>query len=94
MCCQRFHLDVNELYFVIIVLTNKERPTELKERPKPCVLTLIKSMGVLTTSGSGSVWFTLNASCLLRPLRLDFFCVSLVWSCGSKKGVNMKSKFR
>lgn len=36
-------------------------------------LTLIRSMGVLTASGSGSVWLTVTISCLLRPLRLDFF---------------------
>lgn len=43
-------------------------------------------MGVLTASGSGSVWLTVTTSCLLRPLRLDFFWVSLVMSCESAKG--------
>lgn len=43
-------------------------------------------MGVLTASGSGSVWLTVITSCLLRPLRLDFFWVSLVMSCESAKG--------
>lgn len=50
-----------------------------------CVLTLMRSMGVFTASGSGSVWLTVITSCLFRPLRLDFFWESLVMSCESRK---------
>lgn len=46
-------------------------------------LTLIRSMGVLTASGSGSTWLTATTSCLLRPFRLDFFWTLVVKSCWS-----------
>lgn len=44
------------------------------------VLTLLSSMGVLMVSGSASILFRITTSCLFRPLRLDFFCASLVIS--------------
>lgn len=47
------------------------------------LLTLIRSTGVLTASGSSSTGLTANTSCLLRPFRLDFFWVLVAKSCWS-----------
>lgn len=51
--------------------------------------TFIRSMGVFTTSGSGSAWLIETTSCLFRPFRF-FFWVSFVVSGPSVEAVCLK----